>query len=340
MPREPETILVLRLGGIGEVLAVTPALRAVRGRFPRARIALLAERPAGEAAAAFVDDWIVADAPYRAGPADLLRPGLYAQALRLAERILRRRWDLLLDFHHLFAWRHALKPLLVSVLSRAPRRVGFGRAFFRTDAVPDPDGLSMAERNGPFLAALGLELEDPRPVLRVAAADAEWIDALLSALGVDGRPVAVCPGSSREVQRWGAGRFREAAARLSSRGRIVLVGSPSERALCDAAAPPGAVNLAGRTTFGRLAALLARASVLVANDSGPLHMAYALGTPVVGIFRPGEVRRWGSYPDARRFRALTREGPGAETGATLPLVSVDEVVRAAEELMHAHPPRP
>lgn len=340
MPRDPESILVLRLGGIGEVLAVTPALRAVRERFPRAWIALLAERPAGEAAGGFVDDWIVADGPFRAAPRDLLRPGLYAQALRLVERLARRRWDLLLDFHHLFAWRHAVKPLLVSLLSRAPRRVGFGRAFFLTDPVPDPDRLPMVERNGPFLAALGLELADARPVLRVAPADAEWIEALLAGLDVAGPLIAVCPGSSRPVQRWGADRFREAAARLSAHGRVVMVGSASERALCEAAAPPGAIHLAGRTSFGRLAALLARASLLVANDSGPLHMAYALGTPVVGLFRPGEVLRWGSYPETRRFRALTREGPGAESGATLPLIPVEDVVRAAEELLHAHPPRP
>jgi len=340
MPRDPENILALRLGGIGEVLAVTPALRAVRERFSRAWITLLAERPSCDVALPWVDEVVVAQGPFRAvAPKSLLDPGFYSDSLRLMERLLRRKYDLFLDFHHLFAWRHAIKPLLISLLTRAPRRVGFGSGFFLTDVVPDPDDRHMSERNGAFLAPLGIRLEDSRPILSVAPADQEWVDALLAALRLPHKTlIAVAPGSSRPVQRWGTDRFREAARRLSTHGTIVTVGSESERELCEEVAA-GAVNLAGRTTVGRLAALLRRASLLVANDSGPLHMAYAVGTPVVGLFRPGEVRRWGSYGETRRFRALTREGAGAERGETLPLIPVDEVVAVAEELLGANPPR-
>ena len=340
MPRDPDHILALRLGGIGEVLAVTPSLRAVRRRFSRARITLLAERPACEVAAPWIDDVVVAQGPFRAGgPGALLRPRFYEESLRLVERLLRRKYDLFLDFHHRFAWRHAVKPFLVSLLARAPRRIGFGSGFFLTDPVPDPDDRSMAERNRAFLEPLGLRVEDTGPILEVSAADQEWVDALLAALGLAGRPlIAVAPGSSRPVQRWGADRFRELAARLAPRGAVVVVGSPDERGLCDEVAA-GRPNLAGRTSLGRLAGLFRRASLLVANDSGPLHMAYAVGTPVVGLFRPGEVRRWGSYPDTRRFRALSREGPGAEQGLTLSLITVNDVMAAAEDLLRENPPR-
>lgn len=340
MPRDPEHILALRLGGIGEVLAVTPALQAVRQRFSHARITLLAERPAFEMASRWVDDVVVAQGPFRAvSPGALLDPRFYAESLRLIERLLRRKYDLFLDFHHLFAWRHAVKPLLVSLLSRAPRRVGFGPAFFLTDPVSDPDDRAMAERNRAFLAPLGISLADSTPILEVPSADQEWIDALLAALGISRRPVfAVAPGSSRPVQRWGTDRFREVAKRLSSRGTVIAVGSADERALCDEVAA-GGLNLAGQTTLGRLAGLFRRSSLLVANDSGPLHMAYAVGTRVVGLFRPGEVRRWGSYPDRRRFRALSREGAGAELGLTLSQISVNDVMAAAEDLLGENPPR-
>jgi ADP-heptose:LPS heptosyltransferase len=341
MPRDPESILVLRLGGIGEVLAITPALRALRERFARSRITLLAERPACELAAEWVDDVVEADTPYRAGGlASLFSARFYTEGVDLVERLLRRKYDLFLDFHHLFAWRHAVKPFLVSLLSRAPRRIGFGAPFFLTDPVADPDDRPMVERNRAILAPLGIALSDTRPSLSVAPADQEWVDALLGATGLAGRRLIVLsPGSSRPVTRWGAERFRETALRLSSRGTIVVVGSAGERALCESVAA-GAVNLAGHTTVGRLAALLGRCALLVSNDSGPLHMAFALGTPVVGIFRPGEIIRWGSYGDARRFRALSRDGTGAEEGRTLPLVTVDEVVAAAGALLDAHPPRP
>jgi len=341
MPRDPDQILALRLGGIGEVLAVTPSLRAVRDRFPRARITLLAERPSFEVALPFVNDVVVAQGPFRAGGVgSLLKPGIYAESLRLIERLLRRKYDLFLDFHHRFARRHAIKPLLVALLSRARRRVGFGPGFFLTDPVPDPDDRHMAERNRAFLSPLGIRIEDSRPILRISAADQEWVDALLDALRLRGRRiVAVAPGSSRPVQRWGTERFRDAAARLSRTASIVVVGSEGERELGEAVAA-GALNLAGRTTVGRLAALLQRCALLVANDSGPLHMAYAVGTPVVGLFRPGEVRRWGSYTEARRFRALSKEGPGAQEGRTLSLIPVDDVVNAAEELLGENTPRP
>lgn len=340
MLKEPENILVLRLGGIGEVLAITPALRAVRSRFERAWITLLAERPACEMARGWVDEVVEANAPYRAGaPTSFLSPRLYVESMRLVERVLLRKYDLFLDFHHLFGWRHGIKPLLVSLLSRAPERVGFGNGFFLTRPVPDPDDRHMTERNRSFLAALGIEIADTRPSLSVSAADQEWVDSLLQAIDrAPGRIIAISPGSSRPVTRWGSDRFREAAVRLSRRHPIVLVGTKDERALCDSVGV--GTNLAGRTTVGRLAALLNRCALLVSNDSGPLHMAYALGTPVVGILRPLEYRRWGSYADTRRYRAFYREGSGAGEGRTLPLITVDEVVRAAEELLHENPPRP
>jgi ADP-heptose:LPS heptosyltransferase len=341
MSRAPERVLALRLGGIGEVLAITPTLRGVRRAYPKARITLLAERPAGEIARGLVDEIVSADAAFRArGGRALFDPRVLADAARLAGRILGRPFDLFLDFHHRFAWRHGLKPLIVAALARASRRVGFGPGPLLTDPVPDPDDRPMYERNRAFLEALGLPADDVEPRLEVDPADQEWVDALLAALDLPaGRFVAVAPGSSRPETRWGEERFRRAAERLARRGPVVFVGGPDERALCAAAAPPGAVNLAGRTTVGRLAALLRRAAILVANDSGPVHMAYALKTPVVGLYRPGEVHRWGAYPDRRRFRALAREGPGADRGATLPWISVEDVVAAAEELLDANPPR-
>ena len=340
MSREPESILALRLGGIGEVLAITPSLRALRERFSRSRITLLAERSAGQVARGWVDEVISADAPYRAsGMRSMLRPRFTIESVRLVERILRRRWDLFLDFHHLFALRHAVKPVLLSLLSRAPRRIGFGSKFFLTDRVPDPDDRHMTERNRALLEPLGIRVTDTRPSLRVDPADQEWIDSLLDAMGLSGGPlIAVAPGSSRPVTRWGADRFREAAARLAHRGTVVLVGTAGERELC-ATVAAGAPNLAGKTTVGRLAALIRRSALLLSNDSGPLHMAYAVGTPVVGVFRPLEYRRWGAYADPRGIRAFTREGAGAREGLTLPLITVDEVVEACEEFLDETAPR-
>lgn len=336
MGRDPESILVLRLGGIGEVLAITPALRAVRERYPKARITLLAERPACEVASEFVDEIVAANAPYRAhGLASLLQPRLYSESIRLAERLLRGRYDCFLDFHHLFAWRHAVKPLIVSLLSRAPRRIGFSRGdagFFLTDPVADPDDLPMVERCRAVLAALDIELRDSKPSYRVAAGDLAWVDAL----GLGNPMIALSPGSSRPVTRWRIERFVETARRLSGRGTVLSIGTKEERALCGEI--PGR-NFAGETTLGQAAALLQRSALLITNDSGPLHLAVAVGTSVIGIFRPLEYRRWGAYAESPRFRGFYREGPGAQNGETLDQVSVDEVVSAAERMLHENSTR-
>jgi ADP-heptose:LPS heptosyltransferase len=337
MSREPERILALRLGGIGEVLAVTPALRRVRERFPRARMTLLAEEPAGEVAGGIVDEVISVNAVYRAQRlGDLFGGRFLEQSCRLVRGLLRRSFDLFLDFHHRVAWRHAVKPAVVAALSRAPRRVGFdkGRAgFFLTDPVPDPDEGHMTLRSQRLLPALGITPSWEEPRLEVAEADRRWA----AQLNLGSPLVAFSPGASASLKRWPVEGFAEVARRLARRATVVVTGSEAERELC--ARVPG-LNLAGMTRVGQLAALLERCSLLVSTDSGPVHVAYAVGTPVVGIFLPRAFREWGSYRDARRIRALWREGPGAERGATLPLITPDEVVRAAEDLLDAPPARP
>ncbi|MBI2899405.1 MAG: glycosyltransferase family 9 protein [Planctomycetes bacterium] len=339
MEKPLESVLALRLGGIGEVLSITPALKALRRTFPRVRVTLLAERPACEVAAGLVDEVIAANALYRAnGLRSLLRPRFYTESVRLVEGLLRRKFDLFLDFHHLPGWRHVLKPVAIGILSRAPRRIGYDggpMGFFLTEKAHDPPDRHMMERTRTVMARLGVEVTDSRPIFAVSDADRAWA----ASLGLDGPLVAVSPGASNAVKMWDVERFAEVARRLSAEARIVVTGSADERALC--ARVPG-VNLAGAMNLGRFAALLERCRLLVSNDSGPVHIAYAVGTPVVGIFLPRAYREWGTYADAAKFRALYRDGPGAQRGKTLKEITVEEVVAAAREFLESHEtaPRP
>jgi lipopolysaccharide heptosyltransferase I len=102
------------------------------------------------------------------------------------------------------------------------------------------------------------------------------------------------------TKRWPAASFAEVADRLQQEGcgAVVMIGGPAERA--DVAAVSGmmktpAIDLAGATTVGLLPALLSRASLLIANDSGPMHVAAAVGTPVVALFGPTSAARTGPY---------------------------------------------
>jgi ADP-heptose:LPS heptosyltransferase len=127
---------------------------------------------------------------------------------------------------------------------------------------------------------------------------------LLDRPGMVGRPLAVLvPGTSWETKHWHVQGFAEVARHLAASGRaVVLAGSATERERCRAVAElcPGVLDLCGRTTLPELAALLRHAAVCVTNDSGSMHLAVALGRPVVSIFGPTDPVWIGPYgrPDA------------------------------------------
>jgi ADP-heptose:LPS heptosyltransferase len=115
--------------------------------------------------------------------------------------------------------------------------------------------------------------------------------------------VLLAPGSQWETKQWSATAFAEVATHCLRRGRpVVLVGSRQEMAICRqvAASAPGAVDLCGQTTLSELAALAGLAAIAVTNDSGPMHLAVALGRPAISVFGPTDSLWVGPYgrPDA------------------------------------------
>jgi ADP-heptose:LPS heptosyltransferase len=133
------------------------------------------------------------------------------------------------------------------------------------------------------------------------------VAALLDRPGVAGRPLAVLfPGTQWETKHWHAGGFIEVARHLEATGRaVVLAGTPAERDRCRLVAEgcPRVHDLCGQTMLSELAALLRRAEVCVTNDSGPMHLAVALGRPVVSVFGPTDPVWIGPY---RRPRAVVQ----------------------------------
>ncbi|HLA62147.1 MAG TPA: glycosyltransferase family 9 protein, partial [Nitrospiraceae bacterium] len=147
---------------------------------------------------------------------------------------------------------------------------------------------------------------------RIPQTDYEEVDRLLSQSGVTPGTswVALNVSARWPTKRWPAASFAEVADRLQQEGcgALVMIGGPDERA--DVAAVRGmmktpAIDLVGVTTVGLLPALLSRASLLISNDSGPMHVAAAVGTPVVALFGPTSVARTGPY--GLGHRVLTTE---------------------------------
>lgn len=278
-------VLVVQTAFLGDVVLTTPLLRELRRAQPRARVTVVAT-PAGVEALRGLP-WVDEHVAYDKRGADRGVAGF----LRLARSLRRVR------FHVGIAAQRSARTGLLLSLARVPERVGFQGAPGRwayTRRVPWLRGEHAVRRYLELSRAVGGDpaRADPRPELAVSEASRENVARLLQSRGVSaGEPIlVVAPGSVWGTKRWTAEGFAELVRAVRSRGlRAVLVGSSGERSLCatilESAGGHG-VSVAGETSVADLAALVARARAVVANDSGPAHVASAVGTPVVTIFGP------------------------------------------------------
>jgi heptosyltransferase-1 len=287
-----DRILIVLLGAIGDVTRALPLLQRVRHGYPRSHLVWAVE----PAAAALVqqhpalDEVLVFDRP-RGAPA-------FVHFLR---QIRAQRPQLTLDLQ-----RH-LKSGVISRVSGAPVRLGFhrrnsreGNWLFNTHAVPPMAHFSSKLRQ--FLAfGDWLQIEET-PVtfgLQLTSAETQRVDALLA--GVRTPFVAAFVGSSCESRLWFPERTAAVVQALEAQGlATVLVGGRGDVAFADAvaqAAQTPVVNLAGRTTLRDLIGIFQRARAAFGPDSGPMHIAAAVGTPVVSLWGATSAVRsapWGS----------------------------------------------
>jgi heptosyltransferase-2 len=235
--------------------------------------------------------------------------------LRVASELRARRFDAAILL------QNAFDAALIAFLSGIPRRAGYatdGRRLLLTNPVSvtrETMALHETEYYLALLSALGVPRPE-KPALRLLVTEEERsaIASRLASEGVKpGTPlVGINPGATfGSAKRWFPERFAEVADALSAEwgASVVLLGSPKESPLSDAigaAMKRKPVKLTGRTTVREMMALLARCSFLVTNDSGPMHIAAALGTPLTAIFGPTEWRRTSPLTD--RARLVRAEG--------------------------------
>jgi lipopolysaccharide heptosyltransferase I len=296
-PHTP-SFLIVRLGALGDIVHGLPALAALRASFPDARIDWLVDRRhlAMLELVPALTGRLSIDTRRWSGQSGL---GRVVKALR------RARYQVAIDLQGL------IKSAVLARLSGAVRIIGFDRAQARegwaaacyTETV-DPGrrthvvdrGLALAEAAGGRRPATA---EFP---LRIPASAAP--DAVRRALGLgasDGFS-ALNPGAAWPNKRWPPERFGALAATIYLRWglRSIVLWGPGEEALAGAVshASDGAALPAPSTTLADLAAVLRAARLVVAGDTGPLHLAAALGTPVVGLFGPTDPARNGPWAPA------------------------------------------
>ena len=312
-------ILAVKLADLGDLLSVTPALQALREAHPAARIDLLV--PPSSAGllegSPFLDRIVTYDKYQFDNLRGLISPLAVLSALGLLVRLRLERYDALALFHHFATRWGSIKFRALALAAGSPVRAGLdnGRGGFLTLHALDR-GFGARHEVEYWLAVAGLLGADSgagwRPSVPISeehrAEAARLLQPICNRHDMHSAPLLAChPGAGRysPARIWPTDRFAEVARSLvDSRGAdIVVVGGPDEVELAadleKQVERPGKVHVfAGRTSIHVTAALIERCDLFVGNDSGPMHLAAAVGTPVVAVFGPSNWDAWGPYVPA------------------------------------------
>ena len=284
-------ILAIRLDAMGDVLMTTPALRALKadGR----RITLLTS-PSGAAIARLVpevDEVLVYEAPWMKASArtDAAADEALVATLRVKA----------LDAAVIFTVysQSPLPAALLCYLAGIPRSLAYCRenpyrllSDWQAETEPTQGIRHEVQRHLDLVASIGAQTADKLLALRVPARAIAAVAKRLKDLGVDDgeRFIVLHPGATAPSRRYPIEHFAAAASDLMARGHtLVLAGSADEKALCahlSAQCGSAPINLAGALSLDELVALIARARLIICNNSGPAHIAAAVGTPVVDLY--------------------------------------------------------
>lgn len=293
--RAARRILAVRLDNLGDVLMTTPAIRALKESGNVARVTLLSSG-AGVALAPFlpeVDEVISTGCPWMPGR-DAGPEALQA----MVERLRAGAFDAAVIFT--VYSQSPLPAAMLCWLAGIPLRLAHAREnpyHLLTDWIPDPEPQEQlrheVRRQLDLVAAVGAHTKDPKLSFRVDPRDRRTAMACLRSVGVDPeRPYAVIhPGASAISRRYPPEKFAAALRQLTALSgdntpQLVFTGDAAEALLVDRVRSEcgKSASVAGRLTLGQLGAVLEKASVLIANNTGPAHIAAALGVPVVDLY--------------------------------------------------------
>jgi heptosyltransferase-1 len=342
LPTAPR-IAIIKLSALGDVIHALPVARALRRHFPDATLTWIVERRATPVVSDHPDLDEVIAIDTRRWRQHIWRPGRTGPVLgdlsRLRARLRRGRFDVALDLQGL------AKSAILTRLTRAPVRIGFARSHSRElswlavnrRVVPPPSAVHVVEQYLSLLAPLGIGPVTPEFRLPGRPAAEQRMGDFLGEHGLEAAPrlVALNPGAGRADKRWPLAHFRALAERLGgdADARVLLLWGPGEvglaREIADGLSPRPI--LAPPTEVDELAALLRRAALVIAGDTGPLHLAAAVGTPALGLYGPTRAERNGPYgPHGSALQSADRTMAG---------LAPSEVFAAARARLDSRPAR-
>jgi lipopolysaccharide heptosyltransferase I len=329
-------ILIVRLSAIGDVLHGLPVANSLRDALPRAFLAWVVEDRCAELLRGHraLDELAVIPRGWLKSPANVW--GVRRQLRQL-------RFDITIDLQGL------TKSAAAAWLSGARRRIGFdgvdGRELSRwlNNQLILPTRTHVVDRNLELLGALGIDRPTVRFDLADALADAATAERIVQTIGSPERFAVINPGAGWPSKLWPANRYAAVAKHLGeARGvrSIVVWAGKQERAWAEEIVfrSGGHTALAPPTTLRELAAIARCAALFVSADTGPLHLAVAVGTPSVGLFGPVPAARNGPYgPQHVSVQRICLQGKSRERRSAGPesmeAISIDDVIAACERIL-------
>jgi heptosyltransferase-2 len=336
-------IIIVRMDRIGDVVLSTPAMKAVRTAYPHSHITVLVRPYAREVVEGnpFIDEVMTYD---KSGKEKSL-----SGKIGFIAKLRNKKFDLAIVLHpknssHILAY-----------LAGIPKRLGYDRkiGMLLTRKIPHTKQYGLKHEIDYVLGLLrymGIESTDRSLSFPVSRKSEDKIRALFEKNGLSANDmvIAVHPTASCPSRRWAPERFAQVLDTLAEKykARIVIVSGSSDKIMADKVVglmKSAAMNLAGKTTISDLASVLRRSKFLISNDSGPVHIACAVGTPVISIFsrkdRGVSPNRW--RPVGKRDIVLHKDAGcdiclahNCKIGfKCLDMISVEDVLLAADQIL-------
>ncbi|HEV8441281.1 MAG TPA: glycosyltransferase family 9 protein [Methylomirabilota bacterium] len=334
-------VAVVKLSSLGDVIHALPVARALRRAFPGAHLTWIVEAREHAILREHPDLDVVMPVDTRLWRRLIWRPAgarqVWGKLVRLDRRVRASGFDVALDLQGL------IKSGILTAYTGARLRIGFspGRCwewpnclFTNRHVTPPREAVHVVDQYLALLAPLGVHAVTPEFHIPLRTEAERRIEDFLGEQGIKRRDVLVAlnPGAGRENKRWPVAHMRALAERLGTEPgvRILLLWGPDEvhmaRQIRDGLSTRAV--LAPPTDLDELSALLRRCSLLIANDTGPLHLGAALGTPCLGLYGPTSAARNGPY--GARCRGL--QSPDGTMAGLDPLVAF-EAARSLLDLM-------
>jgi heptosyltransferase-2 len=338
-------ILIVRTDRIGDVLLSTPVIKALRDNYPYAYIAIMVSAYAKDIVNGnpYLDEVIIYDKE--------VKHKSWFRSMRFSRNLKKKRFDLAIILHP------TNRVHLVTFFAGIPRRVGYNRkfGFLLTDRLIHTKQLGEKhelEYNLDLLRYLGIESEDRNLFMPIKPESEEWVKVLFNQQGIKStdKLLAIHPGASCPSKIWPFVRFAQVADRLTKiyGFKVLVVAGPKDISLAQnlikhIQKETEAINLAGVTSVSQLASLLKRCQLFISNDSGPVHIASAVGTPVISIFGRNQQGlspiRWG--PVGKKDKVLHKEvgcikclaHNCQKEFACLKAITVEDVLKVADEIL-------